>query len=246
MIAGDGYLVIGDLVTAPAELPGGVQYVVVGSMTFTTLELDCALYDHLGRLVDLVRATRQNTPLVHNHPRAPSYWSDFVGAAVRPSNGGANCFGRNSAGADTNTGADWFPIFTRTMGSANLSTTLAGPGGHGNSFDVRLNETGLGQGFQAIMNAGPAGSSQTWNFFVSIGHSGGVGPFFGRGPDAIANFPLFYNVPPFSGSLDAMGSARFELNPGTFVPGIDADFIFIRQLPGGALAARTLVLAFDT
>jgi hypothetical protein len=132
------------------------------------------------------------------------------------------------------------------MGSANLLTTQAGPAGHGDSFDVRLNEMAAGQGFQVIMNAGPAASSQTYNFFVSIGHSLGQGPFFGLGADALANFPLFYNVPPFSGLLDATGSARFEFNPGTFVPGIEADFIFLRQLPGGALAARTLVIAFDT
>jgi hypothetical protein len=246
VIGPNSYVVFGDLATPPAELPVGIPYVVLGSMTWSTNALDCALYDSLGRLVDLVRAPRVNSTLVHNHPRAPSFWSDFVGAGGRNTNGGDDAMGRDAASTDTNDGGDWFPIHTRTMGSANVSTTLAGPGGHDDVYDVRLNETGLGNGFQAIMNAGPDAAGQTFNFLVSLGHNVGTGPFFGLGGDALANLATFYNVPPFSGVLDAQGSGRIDLDPGLIPPGIDADFIFVRQLPSAAVAALTYVLAFDS
>src|SRR4029078_7227914 len=111
---------------------------------------------------------------------------------------------------------------------------------------VRLNETSLGQGFQTILNAGAPASGYTYNFLVSIGHNSGLGPFFGLGADVLVNLPLFYDVPPFSGLLDAQGSARIEFDPGSIPAGIDADFVFVLQQPGGAISAVSHVLAFDS
>jgi Concanavalin A-like lectin/glucanases superfamily/Lamin Tail Domain len=240
------YVVFGDTATAPTELPGGVGYIVLSAIPWTSGELSCALYDSLGRLVDIVRTPRTTSPLVHNHPRAPSHWADFVGAAGRNNNGGDDAFGRGSTSADANDGGDWFPIYTRTMGSSNASSSQSGPAGHDDVLDVRLNETGLGQGLQAIINAGGAAAGDTYNFLISIGHAGGNGPFFGLGPDALANIPAFYNIPPFAGVLDAQGSGRIDFDPGILPPGIDADFIFVLQQPGGAVSAVTRVLEFDT
>lgn len=246
VIAAGGYVVLGDSAVAPTEIPGGVPYIDIGSIPWDGSELDCALYDNLGRLVDLVRAPRTTGTLVHNFPRAPSYWSDFVGAAARNLNGGDDAIGRSGTSGDANDGGDWFPIYDRTMGSVNITSSQAGPAGHDDVFDVRVNETSLGQGFQAIMNAGSATAGYTYNFLVSIGHGLGVGPFFGLGADALVNLPLFYNIPPFSGLLDAQGSARIDFDPGSLPVGLDADLVFVLQQPGGAIVALTYVLAFDT
>jgi hypothetical protein len=42
------------------------------------------------------------------------------------------------------------------------------------------------------------------------------------------------------------GSARIDVNPGSLPPGLGADFVFVLQLPGGAVSAQTYVVAFDT
>jgi hypothetical protein len=246
-IPSGGYVVLGDTLTAPSEIPVGVSYVVVAALPFSLNEFDCALYDNFGRLVDLVRAPPIVGPaLGHNHPRAPSHWSDFTGSAARNSNGGADAIGRQGANADNNRGINFYPIFTRTMGAANGSSTPAGPPGLGDILDVRLNETGAGQGFSAIINAGSSAANLTFNFLVSTTHSSGVGPFFGLGGDALSNLFLFYNVPPWSGVLDANGSARIDLNPGSLPSGVDADFLFVLQDPLGSVVRRTAILEFDT
>jgi hypothetical protein len=240
-----GYVVLGDAAAAPAEIPGGVPYVEINAIPYGISEYDCALYDARGRLIDLVRSTGNTGTVVHNHPRAPSHWADFTGSAGRNLNGGASAIGRSQAGADNDAGSDWFPIYTRTMGSANLSTSQAGPAGFGDVLDVRLNATGLGAGFQAIINAGPSGNL-TYNFVVSTVHSNGLGPILGLGPDVFANFATFYHVPPFWGLLNAAGSGRIEFDPGTLPPGVNADFIFFLQDGTGAIVRRTQVLEFDT
>jgi hypothetical protein len=243
----NGFLVLGEAVTPPTEIPPGVGYLNIGTMPFTSNPLSCALYDRFGRLLDVVRTTSASGQVVHNHPRAPSHWGDFGGAAGRNDNGGDDAIGRDQNGSDTNTGADFRPIYARTMGSVNTAASFAGAGGFGDRFDVRLNETAAGQGLQAIINAGPALTISKYNFLVSSTHSNGLGPFFGLGADAFTNLPVFYDVPPFSGFLDYAGSGRIDFDPGSLPPGVNADFIFVLQDPGtSALLLRTLVLEFDT
>jgi hypothetical protein len=221
----------------------------VGSNEFT-----CALYDNLGRLVDLVRATGDDDTVVHNQPRLPSAWDDFTGAAVRADGAGDNVIGRLMVpspvfpgvivAVDTDTGADWRPLFTRSMGSEN--TAWVGNAGLGDILDVRLHDTAAGQGLTLIQNAGPARAGHAYSFFFSLGHLQGQGAFFGLGPDAISNWLLVLASPPFSGLLDARGSARFDIPSGSFGTGLDLDCIFILQDLSGQLAARTAIIEFDT
>lgn len=244
-INNNAFFVIGEG-TAPAEMPAGVSYVdIIGSanIPWTGSELDCALYDVYGRLVDLVRCTRIDSELVHNHPRSPSGWDDFVGAGRRISTSD-NSIGRTSASTDTNRGSDWLPLYTRSMGTGNSSTTYAGPLGHGDILDVRLNE-GAGDGLSLIINAGPAAAGQRWSFFYSGGHLFGNGPLLGLGPDALQNYFGVVNTAPWFGFLDAEGSARLDFPPSSIPAGIDTDDLFILQ-NGGLLTARTLVIPFDT
>jgi hypothetical protein len=244
------YMVIGEG-PAPAELPGGAPYVDITTLPgfqglpFTTAEFDCALYDGYGRLVDLVRTTGHDDQVVHNHPRAPSSWSDFGGAAGRNDNSGDRAIGRDLVGTDTNTGADFEPLYIRTMGSQNLPPASGGPAGHGDLLDVRLNATGPGGGLTLIINAGPAYAGYDWSFFLGIGHLNGQGPFLGLGPEAIGYWLLLRNLPPWSGLLDARGSARLDIAPST-IPGLALDTVFILQDAAGLLALRTKVLELDT
>src|SRR6185503_16296747 len=114
------------------------------------------------------------------------------------------------------------------------------------ALDVRLNGTGLGQGFSAIINAGSSSSGLQYNFVISTTHANGTGIFLGLGADALANIPAFYHVAPFWGHLSAEGAARIEFPSGSLPPGIDADFIFFLQDASDQLVSRTLVLEFDT
>jgi hypothetical protein len=244
-VPSNGYLVLGGAATPPAEIPGTITYLVLPGLSFGSQAWSCALYDTFGRVVDLVRATSSTGDNVHNFPRAPSHHSDFFGAAGRDI-GGDSAVGRSSSSGDTNTGANLFPIFTRTMGAANSSTTQGGTGGWGATIDVRVNATWSGTGFQAIINA-PSQSGATWNFLVSTVHSNGLGILLGLGSDALVNFPMFYNVPPFSGTLGFNGSGRIDFPSGTLPLGaINADFVFLLQNASGAILTRTLVLEFDT
>jgi hypothetical protein len=244
-IPANGFLVLGGGTTPPPEMPGTAAFVGSMPIPFSSLPFECALYDDLGRLIDLVRTTSLSGENVHNFPRAPSHPLDFSGAGNRDSGGDAAMGRNNATGFDMNLGSDFFPIYTRTMGFANPPASLAGPGGWADGLDVRLNHTGLPGGFQAIINGAALGGGNIHNFLVSATHSEGLGIFFGLGPDALANLPLYYNVPPFSGPVN--GSARIDFNPGTLPPGVDADFLFVIQNPTtGAILRRTLVLEFDT
>jgi hypothetical protein len=193
-----------------------------------------------------VRATGPGDARVHNHPRTPSRWSEFGGAAPRANDSGSGCIGRDSPSNDTDSGADWRPIFTRTMGSVNASSTWGGLAGLGHKLDVRLSDGAGTGGISIIINAGLAYANHKWSFFVSGGHLNGLGPFFGLGPEALANWMVLSQAPPWFGFLDARGSARLDLPPGTLPPGIDTDDIFILQDPAGGLVLRTAVLEFDT
>jgi hypothetical protein len=249
VVANGAYIVIGNDAAVPAELPAGVAYANLlavggGNIPWISEEFDCALYDNLGRLVDLMRTTGHDDGLVHNHPRAPSHWADFAGATGRNNNGGADAVGRRSSGADTDRGGDWYPYFTRTMGLANSGASgLGGPSG---LLDVRLDETGRGDGMAIVINAGAAASGGRYSFLFSLGHIQGNGRFFGLGDDALINWLMVLVTPPLSGFLDAQGSARVDLPPLSLPPGLQADCIFVLEQPPGWLAALTPIVEYDT
>jgi hypothetical protein len=243
ILAGE-YMVLGAGATPPTEMPGSAQYKNIGTIPFTGNEYTCGLYDTYGRLVDIVRATSATGLNVHNHQRAPSYWSDFTGAAGRNVNGGDSAIGRNSAATDTDKGSDWFPILTRTMGSSNPASAQAGPAGLGDVLDVRLNATGLGLSLQAIINAGPSAAGWTFNVIPSLGHSNGLGPIMGLGFDALSNFSIFYHLPGFSGTLNSSGAGRIDIN-NAVPPGIDSDNVFFIE-NGTGVIRLTRVLEYDT
>lgn len=244
VIPAGGFFVIGDT-NAPNELPAGVPYVSgIGlfNIPYSIDEYDCALYDAFGRLVDLVRVPGNLGTVVHNHPRTPSDWADFVGAANR-SSAGEGSIGRIASGTDTNAGSDWRPLQTRSMGSPNPIPAWGLVSGHDHALDVRLNGTHAGGGVTIIINAGPAKAGHRWSFTLSAGHLGGTGPILGLGADAIANYAIL-NAPPWAGFLDAQGSARVDIPPGTF-PGTMVDTLFLLQTPAGDLEFFTKVLEFD-
>jgi hypothetical protein len=254
LVFAGGYVVIGDTATLPAELPTGVPYRNVattgGNIPFLSGELSCALYDHFGRVMDVVRATRVGTELVHNHPRAPAPPDAFGYAAVRDgSNGGS--FGRNGVASDHNTGLDFRPQLARSMGRSNdcsglgcLQTWQADPR---RQMDVRLSGTALGGGLTLIINAGEEHAGETWSFLVSFGHLFGTGPLFGLGQDAFLNWQILSVTPPWFGTLDARGSARLDVPPGALPSGVESDDLFILQDPvTGALTLYTKVLQWDT
>ncbi len=246
VVPAGGYVVIGNHGVQPAELQSvpyvDLQVVGGGALAFGQGAYDCALYDHRGRLMDCVRATGESSELVHNHPRAPSAWSDFVGAATRVFSNGSGAIGRDAASLDTNTGADWAPVWTRTMGVANWSPRDAA--GHGHVIDVRANGTWAGGGTTVIINAGGQAAFSPHYLFFSYGHADGGGVFFGLGMDALTNWHAFAGAAPFAGLLDAQGSTRWDFPSGWLAPGFELDAIFYALTPGGQLV-RTKVLAFD-
>jgi hypothetical protein len=241
------YVVIGDGSSPPNELPvtppAPVPYIQLtagANLSLGSAELTLGLFDRLGRLVDLVRTTREASTLVHNHPRVPSWPLDFLGAAPRLL-AGDRSFGRANTMVDTNTGGDWRALNARTMGSGNAF--FVGEPGHQDVYDVRVNE-GVGDGLTAILNAGVVSANHGYSFFLSQGHLNGEGPFFGLGSDALLNWIALRLVPPFSGTLDGLGSARFDFPAGT--PGLQFDCVFIVQLPNGVVSKRTLIVQYDT
>jgi hypothetical protein len=249
------FLVLGDGAAMPAELPGGVPYINVApsNIPWVGSEYDCALYDRFGRLVDLMRTTGPTSEMLHNEPRAPSHWADFLGGAGRADFSGSpadDAVARISVTTDSDRGSDWAPCFGRTMGSSNTNLVLS-EAGHGLSgafqdLDVRVTE-GLftGDGNSVIINAGPTRAGATYSFFISLANLQGTGPMLGLGPDAILNYLTFSVIPPFTGTLDAQGSARYDFPIGTVPSGIHGECIFV-LLQSGQLAARTLVVPFDT
>ncbi len=251
-LGANAFTVIGDVQSQPAELPPGVTYVhaTVGGQGLpfpvNAEEFEIALYDDHGRVVDLARGTGNDDVRVHNHKRAPSAAFDFAGAVPRSLDSGSGGTGRDAASTDTNAGSDWRPIYTRTMGSANLPSTWGGPPGLGDKLDVRLNATGLGGGFTCIINAGPQAAGKRWSFFFNAGHLDGQGPFFGLGSEALPNWLMLGNTPPWFGFLDSRGSARLDLPPATFPSGLQTDGMFILQDAAGGLVRRTTVIEWDT
>jgi hypothetical protein len=130
------------------------------------------------------------------------------------------------------------------MGSFN--PMWAGNPGLGDVLDVRMNETGLGNGLAIVINAGSANAGRRHSFFLSAGHAVGQGPFFGLGADAMSNWLTIVATPPFSGVLDAAGSARVDLPSGSLPAGMAFDCIFILQDAAGLLRARTAIVEYDT
>jgi hypothetical protein len=248
-VAAGGFFVIGDFTTPPPELPGSALYrglntVSGGNIPWGTSEMDCALYDRYGRLVDLVRTTGHDDNVAHNHPRAPSVWSDFTGAASKHA-AGAGVIGRNGLSSDTNTGNDWYPYTTRTMGFANGTGITGLPNGE-TQLDVRLNATGVGGGLTMIMNVGPEHAGSLWTFAFTHGHLEGTGPILGLGPDALVNYVILSMTPPFFGVLDSKGAARLDVPSGTLPPGVATDNIFLIQNNTGAITRITAILEWDT
>jgi hypothetical protein len=250
-IGNGAYVVLGDGPATPAEMPGTANYVDLagvggGNIPWVTSEYDCALYDSYGRLVDTFRTTRPGTNLAHNHPRAPALWSEFSGAAPR-SSAGDGAVGRNATATDTNTGADFHALATRTMGSANNSAATWTPDATP-QLGVVLNDN-LGGGLTAIITAGGDRAGQKWTMAFSIGHMNGAGPIAGWGPDIIDNWLFLSVTPPFFGFLDENGSARVDLPAGTVPAGVQADFAFILQDGAGQLAPITqlsAILEYDS
>jgi hypothetical protein len=240
-----GYVVLGETPGPPAELPAGVPYVSLPlNIPYSIDEFDCALYDPRGRLIDLVRATALDTEVVHNHPRAPSGWRDFVGAAVRVS-GGDEAIGRHSL-VDTDTGADWRSVFTRTMGSANPSSAFVGPVGLEESFDYRINAGAFSGGFHIIVNAGSGAAGYRHSIFFSFLRSNGQGPILGLAGDALINWASLNAFDPFGGTLDADGSYRFDVPAGFLPANFPVDIVSILQDPSGLVVGITKVIEYDS
>lgn len=247
LIPAGGFFVVGNSV-APAELPSLVPYAnlnALGSPLFILdeQEYSCAVYDHYGRLVDLVRMTGHDDGVVHNHPRAPSHWQAFTGAAQRAPVGEGSQ-GRNLSSTDTNTGSDWRPMTVRTMGSGNGTGPFTWTPDPTPILDVRLNATGLGGGLAIILNAGSAHSGEGWTLAFDLGHYQGQGPVMGLGPNALNNLIWASMNPPFVGSLDARGSARLDVPPGSVTTGLALDAIFL-LFTGTQITSRTAILELD-
>lgn len=247
VLSGGGFVVLAnDPGSLPPEIPGGVpvRYLTganVGSIDLNDDELTCALYTSAGQVADVVRCAAKTGTVVHNNPRTPCHWTDFVGAAPRYSIGDASV--ARSRSADSDSGLDWQSAAVRTIGSENLG--FVGLEGPRDVVDVRLNQgLGSGLGISVIVNAGTAAAGWDHGFLLSLQHSEGLGPFFGLGLDAITNYGALAGLPPFSGTLDSQGSARWDFPPGIFVPGVDADFVFYVTTPGQLKI--TQILEFDT
>ena len=245
LMVGDTYLVIGDVASAPAELPGNGVYIPVSTnIPFASQrEYSIVLYDNLGRVVDAMRTTAQDRGVVYNHPRMPSHWADFTGAALRSSDGD-QAIGRDAASTDLNTGADWRAVSTRTMGYAN-SGFVAGNSGHGDILDVRGNEGSFpGNGATVILNAGVGAAGWSYGQMFSFTHSNGTGPFFGLGADAPTNWVNLQGISPYFGTLDSNGAARYDFQAGSLPPGLGIDCLF--YITNGSSFRLTRILEFDT
>ena len=250
VIAPGAYMVIGDNSTSPSELPAGVPYVDLsvvggGNIPFTSSEYSCALYDAHGRLVDLMRTTGHDDPVVHNHPRAPAAPWAFTGAAGRAIQG-AGAIGRSSTSIDFDTGADFRAQPARTMGFANPIVFWPAWPGHERLLDVRANGTALGGGLTLILSGGPARAGEQWSFAFNWGHLQGQGPILGLGSDAVQNWAVWSAFPQWSGTLNARGAARVDFDPGTLTIGsIQMDTIFLLQNATGAITTYTNVIEID-
>ncbi len=247
-IGNRAYIVLGDTSTPPGEKPANVTYINVAAnggpgIPWTTEEYDCALYDSFGRLMDCMRTTGHNDLVAHNHPRFPSSWYSFQGAAPRAGTGDG-AIGRNAQSSDTNLGANFGPKATRTMGLAN--SDVPGAINYDAGMDVRLNGTGLGGGLTLIINAGIDHAGERWSFTFSGGHLQGTGPIVGLGPDALDNYAILNTTPPWFGFLDERGMARLDVPPLSVPVGIDTDDIFILQDASMAVTAVSFILEFDT
>lgn len=252
-IGTNGYVVIGDGATAPAEMPFFIPYVNLsgiggGNIPFTTLEGALALYDSYGRQIDEVRMLATTGPVVHNHPRLPGPTLSFAGGAPRTTFGDVS-LGRVSYLSDTDTGGDFRAISGRSMGLANPPGNFVGSAGTGlptARLDARVHETAAGEGLTLILNGGPDRAFDTWNLTVSGGHLNGTGPVLGLGVDAIANFIQLSATPPWFGTLDANGSARLDVPAGSLPVGIDFDVLFLIFNPQGGLVLYSPVIEYDT
>ncbi|MCA8948640.1 MAG: lamin tail domain-containing protein [Planctomycetes bacterium] len=238
--AGD-YMVIGSTAQPPAELPASVDYVRVNGLALGSAEFTLGLYDARGRLVDLVRATRPTTELVHNDPRLPGHPDAFRQAAISGSI--VQSLGRSRDNADHDVGDDWHPMPLRTMGTQNplIWSPDPEPG-----LDVRVNRR-PGISAAMILDADPDRAGNAWSFLVSLGHANGQGPVLGLGPDAIPNWLFFSTVAPFYGVLDSHGAARVDL-PMSFVPpGLPLDFRFLLIDPTtGAFVTLAPIVTYDS
>lgn len=251
-VAAGGYVVLRQSHLPPqhGEIAPGATIVnlttTTGMLSLGSSEYSIALYDDLGRLADLVRATASGTEVVHNHPRAPGAWDAFRGAARRVA--GSRGIGRAAGAPDTGTGADWRPTAVRSLGAPN-AVFAAGPGDAA-APDVRLH-AGVypNRGLSLTVNAGPALAGARFYLLFSLVRSDGLGPILGLAPDCLDHFLLYGigGLEPAAATLDVLGSYRFLLPPQTFPPGIATDNLGVvtsPSLPFGAMMTR--VLEFDT
>ena len=250
------YVVLGDNVVTPAELPAPpfaqvpnyADLSAVGeSLTLTADEQAITLYDNYGRALDVVRTNWRLSTVnyfVCNQPRSASHWSSW-GGAVNRQIGGDGSYGRTSVSTDTNTATDWYNQITRSMGSDNGATF--GALNFTDLFDVRVND-GQGAGIALILNAGSSMSGKKWSILISPGPGYGNGPLMGLQWSAINNWVALYNDPFLSGVLDANGSARFDYPSGLVPTGLAFDLMFILQNVGdpGSLLMQTPVLQLNT
>jgi hypothetical protein len=133
------------------------------------------------------------------------------------------------------------------MGSHNTGTNVfAGLPGLGDQLDVRVGGTSPPGGVATIVNAGAAMAGKHFNLFSSYGaHHGGQGPILGLGFDALTNWVNLQGLAPWHATLDARGSYRFDLPPGT-LGSFDADHIaFITDPVSGAILRWTKILEED-
>lgn len=251
LMSGFGFRVVGDFAAAPAEMGWTGGYVNLsaiggGNIPFTMGSWQLGLYDSYGRAVDVVRAHGVSGPSYSNAPRLPADWTAFTGASPQATTGDG-AIARFSTSNDTNTGADWYAASTRSMGSVNQASHLVGNPGHGDVFEVRVGASPNPSGHvTTVFNADVAYAGHTYYFFMSSGHLNGNGPFYGMGPDALTNFMSLGTTPPYTGTLDAQGSARVDL-PLALPPGVQVDLLYFLIDPAnGQVSANTLVIAFDS
>ena len=255
------FMVIGDTNLAPAELnPMIAEYVSLisvggGNIPWVGTEFGCALYDSHGRLADLVLTYAASGPVGHHSPRLPSAWDDFLGAAPRTTLGDQS-IGRQSGAPDTNLGGDWTAEDVRSMGRGNQFSNFVGLPGSSDPLDVHFliprrdgTIVPITAGMTIIFRAGPARAFDTYTILASLGHQNGTGPILGLGSDAITNWINVLQYAPWTGSLDANGSARIDLDsgiPSGLSGSVSLDAVFLVANPDGTSLIFTPILEFDS
>lgn len=228
-------LVIGNTAQPPAETPTGVSYRRSNDLTLGAAEFSIGLYDAAGRLVDLLRATRANSPVEHNDPRLPSHPDDFRTAALAPDI--SQSLARNADGLDHDVGHDWRPFPIRSMGSPNLQPFTPSTTG---DVDVRVND-GPGGAMTIVLDAGADRAGQQWGLRAYLGHS------VNQVGTKTLLLDSFGGGSPFVGVLGNRGEGRLDFDATAVPPGLELDIQFVIMDPvENVMTTTTGTLMFDS